>query len=178
MLSTQTRSRIRTLSTGTASLTGQFADKPRSAQNRARKPWQNRRGAAIVEAALVLPIFFMVIMGIIEFGRAFNVAQLVQNSAREACRKAVTGAFTNATIISEAKSALTSVGVPSNHVTVTIVVTPYTGNPTVANNETSNATTRDLVEVTVSVPFNKVSYLSGKYLQSKTLTGKSSMRHE
>lgn len=137
-----------------------------------------RRGAAIVEAALVLPIFFMVVMGIIEFGRAFNVGQLVQNAAREACRKAVTGGFTNATVISEAKTELAAVGIPSGNVTVTITITPYPGNPSVAAHEASVATTRDLVEVTVSVPFNKVSYLTGKYLKNKTLTGKSAMRHE
>jgi len=42
-----------------------------------------RRGAAAVEMALVLPIFFTVVLGIIEFGRAMMVSQLMATSARE-----------------------------------------------------------------------------------------------
>jgi hypothetical protein len=32
--------------------------------------------------------------------------------------------------------------------------------------------------VYVAVPFNKVSYVTGNYLSGKTLSGRSSMRHE
>ena len=56
----------------------------RHLRNRDRR--QDRRGAAVVEMALVLPIFFMVVLGIIEFGRAFMIGQLVTNAAREAVR--------------------------------------------------------------------------------------------
>ena len=44
----------------------------------------DRRGAALVEMALVLPIFFGVVLGIVEFGRAMMVSQMVTNAAREA----------------------------------------------------------------------------------------------
>lgn len=137
-----------------------------------------RRGAALVEAALVLPIFFMVILGIVEFGRAFMISQMIQNAAREGCRKGVTGAYTTATITSDIKSELSSLGVDSTKVNVTVLVTVETGNPAVANNEVANATTKDLVSVTVSVPFANVALIPGKYLKGKTLSAKSTMRHE
>lgn len=143
-----------------------------------RRQTERRRGAAVVEAALVLPIFFMVVLGIVEFGRAFMISQLLQNSAREGCRKSVTGAYSTATIKSDIKTDLAVAGVKAADVTVTVTVTVEPGNPAVANNEVSAATTKDLVSVTVSVPFSKVALIPGKYLGSKTLTGRSAMRHE
>jgi len=50
---------------------------------------RNQRGATIVEAALVIPILFMFLIGILEFGRAFNEYQVLTNAAREAARYAV-----------------------------------------------------------------------------------------
>lgn len=139
---------------------------------------RQRRGAAIVETALVLPIFFMVILGIIEFGRAFMICQILQNAAREGCRRAVTGAYTTATITNDIKTDLAAVGVNKTYVTVAVTVTVEPGNPAVANNEVANATTKDLVAVSVSVPFKNVQLIPGKYLGAKTLSAKSAMRHE
>ena len=139
---------------------------------------ERRRGAAIVEAALVLPIFFMVILGIVEFGRAFMVTQMVQNAAREGCRRAITGGYSNASIISEVKSDLTAAGISSADVTVTITVTVASGNPTVSGNDVTAATTKDLVNVVVTIPFDEVALIPGDYLDGKTLTGRSTMRHE
>jgi hypothetical protein len=42
----------------------------------------------------------------------------------------------------------------------------------------SAASTRDLVNVNVAVPFSKVSYITGNFLEGKTLSGQSAMRHE
>jgi Flp pilus assembly protein TadG len=49
-----------------------------------------RRGAALVETALVLPIMLLFLLGIMEYGRYFFVLQLATNAAREGCRYAVT----------------------------------------------------------------------------------------
>lgn len=143
-----------------------------------RKNSSERQGAALVEAALILPIFFMVVLGIVEFGRAFMMCQLLQNAAREGCRKAVTGAYTKAQVTADIKSDMQTGGANANDVIVTITVTPDTGNPAVANNEVANAATRDLINVVVQVPFSKVALIPGNYLGSKTLTGRSAMRHE
>ena len=43
-----------------------------------------RKGAAAVEFALVMPLFFMLILGIIEFGRAIMVEQIITNAAPRA----------------------------------------------------------------------------------------------
>lgn len=46
------------------------------------------RGAAMVEFALVLPILVMLLVGIIEFGSAYNTQLALQASAREGARAA------------------------------------------------------------------------------------------
>jgi Flp pilus assembly protein TadG len=45
------------------------------------------RGAALLEMALVLPILLMLLMGIIEFGRAYNTLVSIQSAAREGARE-------------------------------------------------------------------------------------------
>jgi hypothetical protein len=70
-----------------------------------------------------------------------------------------------------------STGVATDDVTVTITVTPAPGNSD-PGDQLSAAQAQDLVEVRVQVPFDKVSYVTGKYLAGKNLVGISAMRHE
>ena len=146
--------------------------------NRLIKRNHNRRGAAIVEMALVLPIFFAVVLGIVEFGRAMMVSQMVTNAAREATRLAIIDGSTNATVETWVEEFLhDSINVTASDVTVTITVVAAPGNDDPMN-QVGNAQARDLVTVKVSVPFDKVSYVPGSYLNGKNLSAQSSMRHE
>jgi Flp pilus assembly protein TadG len=139
---------------------------------------QNRRGAALVEMALVLPIFFGVVLGIVEFGRAMMVSQMVTNAAREGTRLAIIDGSTNTTVDTWVKDFLNdSINVGASDVTVTITVVAAPGNDD-PNNQVGSAQARDLVTVHISVPFDKVSYVPGSYLNGKNLTAQSSMRHE
>ena len=52
---------------------------------------QRDRGAAMVELALVLPILVMLLVGIIEFGRAYNSQVAIQGAAREGARALALG---------------------------------------------------------------------------------------
>ena len=52
---------------------------------------QPRRGQALVEFALVLPLLMLVLFGIVEFGRAWNAKQVLTDAAREGARLAVVG---------------------------------------------------------------------------------------
>src|SRR5512145_1431330 len=51
------------------------------------------RGQAMVEFALVLPVLLILLMVLIEVARLFSAWLIVENSAREAARYAVTGLF-------------------------------------------------------------------------------------
>ena len=46
-------------------------------------------GSEIAEAALVLPIFFLIMLGIYWFGRAFNTYATINHAAREGARVGV-----------------------------------------------------------------------------------------
>ena len=137
-----------------------------------------RSGAALVEFAIVIPIFFLLLFGIVEFGRAMMVSNMVVNASREAARMAILTGSTNSEVEQSAKSFLSqSLNVAASDVTATISVTPAAGNPN-PGNSLSSATSRDLVTVVVQVPFRKVSLLPPTFLKTATLKGTSAMRHE
>src|SRR5271167_5016790 len=54
-----------------------------------RKTASGTIGSEIAEAALVMPIFFLLMLGIYWFGRAFNVYSTINHAAREGARAAV-----------------------------------------------------------------------------------------
>ncbi len=61
---------------------------------RKRDPRQSRwRGQGILEFALILPILLMLVLGIIELGRAFQAWIVVSNAARTGVRFGVTGSY-------------------------------------------------------------------------------------
>lgn len=53
--------------------------------------WRDRRGQALVEMALVLPILIILFMGVIEFGRIFHSYLIITNASREGARVAIVG---------------------------------------------------------------------------------------
>jgi Flp pilus assembly protein TadG len=143
--------------TPTARFSRPNEDKPQKGRSSCRK----RRGAAAVEFAVVAPVFFILIFGMIEFGRMVMVQQILTNASREGARKAVldgsTAADVNTTVInlmSDAKIAVTAANV--------------TINPT--NPGTANF--GDPVTVTVQVPFSQVSWLPAPMLLSFLPAGK------
>jgi Flp pilus assembly protein TadG len=61
-----------------------------SARRRAagRSGSEREKGAVAVEFALVLPIFLVLVLGIFEFGRGFNIQVSLSEAARESARYA------------------------------------------------------------------------------------------
>ncbi|MEM8866054.1 MAG: TadE/TadG family type IV pilus assembly protein [Planctomycetota bacterium] len=125
-----------------------------------------RRGAAVVEFAIVAPVFFLVMLGMIEFGRMAMVQQVITNAAREGARIAVLDNSTKARVTNKVKDYLKS----SNITSATINVTP---------DPPSSAAYDESVTVTVSVPFNDVSWLPAPFFfGGKSLQAESVMRRE
>jgi Flp pilus assembly protein TadG len=126
----------------------------------------------MVEMAVVLPVFMMLVLGIVEFGRALSVGQMVTNASREACRRSVLDDSESTAIESEIKTFLAgSLDVTTSDVTVECYV-----NDALAN--VSTAVENDKIRVRVEVDANDVAYFSGKFLLGKTLGGETTMRHE
>jgi len=64
------------------------------------------RGQSMVELALILPIVLLVVLGIIEFGRAFFIYTVVSGAAREGARYGITQPKDLAGITAAARSRL------------------------------------------------------------------------
>ncbi|MDX1963191.1 MAG: TadE/TadG family type IV pilus assembly protein [Pirellulales bacterium] len=127
---------------------------------------RNRRGAAVVEFAVVAPVFFLLVFGIIEYGRMVMVQQLITNASREGARRAVLDGATTAAVQTTVNNYLASGSIT----TATVTVTP---------NPPSSAAYGAPVTVTVSIPFNQVSWLpSPLFLGGKTLSSSAVMRRE
>ncbi|MCA8991089.1 MAG: pilus assembly protein [Planctomycetaceae bacterium] len=138
-----------------------------------------RKGAALVEAALVLPVFFLVIMGVVEFGRALTVSQLVTNAAREGARRSVLDGATNTDVETYVRDILSDPLHITNTdvIAVTITITPATGNTTTGDN-LADAQMDDQIKVEVSVPYNEVALAAGHWMNGKNISGESTMRRE
>ena len=136
----------------------------------AHVPTRPRRAAAVVEFAVVAPLLFALVLGIIEFGRAMMVLELLNNAARAGCRAGVLSGSTNTDVNSAITTALTGSGVNSPSTTIDV-------NGSQA--DVSTAQTGDTISVTVSVGADAVTWLPvPQFLGGKTLTGIVAMRRE
>ena len=50
---------------------------------------RSQKGGTLLEAAITLMLFFTLIFGVLEFGRAYNLYQTITNAAREGARFSV-----------------------------------------------------------------------------------------
>jgi Flp pilus assembly protein TadG len=128
--------------------------------------WRRRSGAAVVEFAVVAPVFFLFVFGLIEYGRMVMVQQILTNAAREGARVGILDNTTQADVDTAVNTYLTAGNING----ATTTVTP---------NPPSSAASGAPVTVTVSVNFNNVSWLpSPFYLGGKTLSYTATMRRE
>jgi Flp pilus assembly protein TadG len=135
-------------------------------QRSCRSYRRNRRGAAAVEFAIVAPLFFLLVFGMIEYGRMVMVQQVITNASREGARRAVLDGATQAKVKEVVDEYLASGSISGAKVDVDPL------NP-------SSAGPGEPVTVTVSIPFNEVSWLpSPMYLGGKTLNATTAMRRE
>jgi Flp pilus assembly protein TadG len=120
----------------------------------------NERGAAAVEFALVLPLLLLLVLGIAEFGRAYDVQTRLSNAAREGVRVMA--------LQNSATAARTAAKTAAGSITLTdanISVSPTTCVSTAT--ATANAT----VVITYTLP-----YITGFFGRTITMQGRGVMR--
>ena len=84
---------------------------------------QPRAGAAAVEFAIVLPVFLLLLGGIIEFGQGYMIEHSLSNAARRGSRKAALPGVTNTQVESLVKThCVNTLKVAAGDVTVGIKV--------------------------------------------------------
>jgi Flp pilus assembly protein TadG len=130
-----------------------------------------RRGAALLEFAVVMPVLLIVVLGMIEIGRAVMVVDVLAYAARLGARTASISSGSTSGATSAAGKALTDSGI--NGATVTVAVNSSTVTDAAA------AVSGDEIAVTVNVPYANVTWLSNpQYLNGKNLTARVVMRKE
>ena len=126
-------------------------------RRKARAAARTRRGAHLVEFAVVVPVLFLMIFGIIEFGRLMMVQQAMTNAAREACREASLATTINSSDV-DTVARNVMLGVMANAADTSKVRISMT--PTSMASVSSGTP----VNVYVEVNFSDVSWLPGTLL--------------
>lgn len=125
-----------------------------------------------MEFAIVAPLFFLLIFGMIEFGRVIMVQQVLTNASREGARLAVLDNSTIASVTSAVTGYLSAAGLSGG----SIAVLNSSGSPA----EPSTMSSGDPITVKVSIPFSNVSLLSTPWFfkADATLQASTVMRRE
>ncbi len=124
-----------------------------------------RRGVAAVEFAIVAPLFFLLVIGIIEISRAMMVQQVLINASRVGARRAITMSSNEQAVTDAVNEYVNGMGVSG----VDIEVSP---NP-------ATAAAGQAITVDVDIPFQEVSWLPAPwFMGGKNLAASSVMRKE
>lgn len=119
-----------------------------------------------MEFAIVAPLFFLMVLGMVEFGRLVMVQQILTNGSREGARIAVLDGTSTAEVLTTVERYLTSAAIEGADVTV-------------SPNPPNSAGFGEPVAVTVRVAFDQVSWLpSPMFLSGRTLSASTVMRRE
>jgi hypothetical protein len=120
----------------------------------------------VVEFAIVAPVFFLFVLGILEFGRMVMVQQVLTNASREGARVAVVDGASPTEVYARVYAVLEPAGIRGAE----ILLSP---------NPPSSAGPGEPVTVTVRVPFRQVSWLPAPFfLKNLTLRASTVMRRE
>ena len=139
-----------------------------------RKTNRRRRGSAVLEAALVMPVLCYLTFGCIEFGDYFYMKHTLQGAAREGARAAATGT-TNTDVTTAVGNCMNAAGIPSTNYTVTIQDT--SNNNLTISSTTPVSGTAIVVNVTCiwgTVGIRPMSFMSS----TKKVIGTTTMRRE
>ena len=88
--------------------------------NRPRRIAKSETGQAMVEFALVAPLLMMLVIGVFEFGRAWNVYQVITEAARGGARAAVVAdaSVTQDSVVGMIRSGLSRAGLNPDGATI------------------------------------------------------------
>src|SRR4051812_28703695 len=113
-----------------------------------RQSGRRRRGNAVVEAALVLPVLLALAFGTIEFGHFFYCKHTFQGAARDGARVAILSSSTNTSVTTAVGNTMTAAGFTSAQYSVAI--TNPTTSATISNVGTVSTGTPIKVTVTAT----------------------------
>jgi Flp pilus assembly protein TadG len=130
-----------------------------------------RPGAAAVEFAIAAPVFFLIVLGMVEIGRACMVNEILTEAARQGCRVGVLEGTSSDTIRQTATSYLTGAGI--NGETAGVVINDAAADSV----EAANMPAYTEITVIVTVPASSVTWVPTWFL-SGTISAQYTMRRE
>lgn len=137
---------------------------------------KSRSGQAVVEFALILPVFMLMLFGAIEFGRAYYTLHLLTNAAREGARTGALPEQLEEDVQGAVNDFLENSGLSGSWST-DVDVTDDAGSTRAGG--MTDAVEGDRVHVTVSYDFH---VMSGRIIPGFTgtvpLSGRCVFRHE
>ena len=123
-----------------------------------------RRGAAVVELAIVVPFLVVLLLGICELGQALRVEAILTRASRNGCASGSRPGGGNNDVLYEVRSALSAAGLPGTAATITILVNDQPGNVALARHN-------DKITVSVSIRTSQVTWTG-----SNVFVGRDSMQ--
>jgi Flp pilus assembly protein TadG len=120
--------------------------------------YRGRRGAAVVEMAVVIPVLTLFTLGSIEIGRAVMVKHILEEGARASCRVAITEYATEVDVQEMVDDAMALAN-----------ITGYTTELTPSPLGELGAFER--VTVRITVPYADVAWFTPDFMTNKTIEG-------
>lgn len=138
-----------------------------------------RKGAQMVEFAIVGPILFLMLLGIFELGRGLMVTELLMAGARAGARVGIIPGKSSTDVKNAATTYMTSVGISGDTATVYVNDVAVSGSGT---DPLTNATAGTEVTCRLTVPVSSITWLpQGMFLGSASglsLKGQFTLRRE
>jgi Flp pilus assembly protein TadG len=134
----------------------------------------SRRGNAVLDMALVMPLLIGLTFGAVEYGYALYIKHSLQSAAREGARAAIVAGATAANVQQAIDDSMAAAGFAQSK---------YTRPPTISPSNWNAAAAGTTITVSVSTSWGTAgvsvlpTYLGG-ISSSKTLTGATTMRKE
>lgn len=132
---------------------------------------RSQRGQTLVEFALILPIFIVVLAGLFDLGRAVFAYNTISNASRESVRVAIVNQ-TQADVEAEAMKQAVSLGLSASDVTITY------GDPSGVGTCSSPYGLGCRATVTVQYVYNAATPVIGQIIGPFTMTATTEMRVE
>ncbi|MGB4708981.1 MAG: TadE family protein [Fuerstiella sp.] len=152
-------------------------------QNKYVSATQNRKGVAAVEAAVVLPMMLILVLGTIEMGTALRASTIMQSSVREAGR--ITnmrwseivgeGDTPNAKLERDLRNFVTASGLPGNDLVVSIIHADG-GSAGQAFDISDEANELKMVKIKLELPYSSISLFPVRYMGGKSVSASLVMR--
>jgi Flp pilus assembly protein TadG len=127
------------------------------------KKQSDRRGAAMVEFAIVAPLLFFLFFASMEFCRVAMIRHTADNAVYEGCRVGIIPGATKAEVQAETQLILNSLALTNVGISVT---------PAVIDKDTDEVTVR------VVVPLDDNSFVPNQFVAGRSVTRELTLRRE